>query len=134
MAALHARCFTVPRPWGASEFAEMLTSLHVFAVALPEGFAVVRVVADEAELLTIAVAPEARRRGLGRALLAEAEAGAVHRHAGRMFLEVADGNAAAIGLYRSAGYTESGRRTGYYRPPDAPRIDALILHKTLSAS
>lgn len=133
LARLHAACFATPAPWSAEAFRALLDGPGVVLLARPEGFALIRVVVDEAELLTIAVAPEARRRGIARALLAEAEADAARAGARRMFLDVAADNAAARGLYAAAGYAEAGRRPGYYTAPGAARIDALLLRKALSA-
>jgi ribosomal-protein-alanine N-acetyltransferase len=126
MAALHARAFTTPRPWSVLEFEALLASLHVFAEARPGGFALGRVVADEAELLTIAVEPALRRQGIGAALVAAVEATSRLRRARRIYLEVAEDNAGALALYRRSGFVETGRRRGYYRP-----ADALILAKEL---
>lgn len=132
MAALHARVFTVPRPWTRSEFAEMLQSLHVFAVSRPEAFALVRVTADESELLTLAVAPEARRQGIGRELLLQSMQRAARRGAVTMYLEVAADNAPALALYRGAGFVQTGSRPGYYHAPDGRRTDALVLAQALT--
>lgn len=131
MAALHARVFTVPRPWTAEEIATLLATGHCFAETAPEGFAIARVVAGEAELLTIAVAPEARRKGVGRTLLDRIEATARTRHASRLFLEVASDNAPARALYAAAGLEQVGRRPRYYHLPDGSRQDALLLSKAL---
>lgn len=62
LAALHARCFTSPRPWLAREFAALLGHASIFLCHAPQGFLLGRVVVDEAELLTLAVTPEARRQ------------------------------------------------------------------------
>jgi ribosomal-protein-alanine N-acetyltransferase len=97
----------------------------------PAGFALYRAVAGEAELLTISVLPEARREGLGAGLLAACENGARTAGAQRMFLEVAEGNAAARALYARAGYRECGRRKGYYQRPDGSRDDAVVMEKPL---
>ena len=68
LAALHARCFAAhPRPWSATEIEGLLDSPPNFLIDLPQGFLIGRAVADEAELLTLAVAPETRRQGLARA-------------------------------------------------------------------
>ena len=125
MAQLHARCFVVPRPWTEMEFAAFARDPHCFFLRDPHGFALGRLMVDEAELLTFAVAPERRRGGIGRRLFEGFEAEAVKRGAQRAFLEVASGNTAAISLYRNAGYTEVGRRPGYYAGQDA-----LILSKS----
>ena len=90
-----------------------------------------RVVLDEAELLTIAVAPAARRAGVGNRLVSKFERSASLRGAATSFLEVAADNVAAIALYTGHGYTESGRRKGYYTPRNAPATDAILLSKPL---
>jgi len=127
LAAIHAACFTVPRPWSAAELADLIASHSTLLAEASDGFALARVAADEAELLTIAVRPEARGRGLGSALLRDVLAAAAARGAGRMVLEVAADNAAALALYRREGFAECGRRRGYYAAPDGRRIDALIM-------
>ena len=98
MAALHAHSFTTPRPWSEAEISDLLASPLVFALTRPGAFLLGRVVAGEAEVLTLAVAPEARRRGLGRKLLARFIYQARLRAAETAFLEVAAGNAAARAL------------------------------------
>lgn len=125
LAALHAEAFDAP--WDAAAFATLLEQPGVEAVETPDGFILIRTVAGEAEILTLAVRPSARRRGLGADLLAQALAVAVAGDAGRLFLEVAEDNVAARGLYARAGFTEAGRRRGYYARTDAPAADALVL-------
>ncbi|MCV6596292.1 MAG: GNAT family N-acetyltransferase [Mangrovicoccus sp.] len=131
MAALHGRCFTMPRPWSAAEFAALCSDAAVLSALSPAGFALGRAVAGEAELLTLAVAPEARRQGAGRALLAEYESQARAHGAAESFLEVAVDNDGAIALYRRAGYVEAGQRRGYFRGPDGARVDALVMRRSL---
>jgi ribosomal-protein-alanine N-acetyltransferase len=125
LAGLHAAAF--PAPWDATALAGLLTQAGVFAVEQPDGFILLRTVADEAEILTLAVHPKARRLGLGARLVREGVAGAAAQGATRLFLEVADDNAAALALYARAGFSEAGRRPGYYARPDGGRQDALIL-------
>jgi ribosomal-protein-alanine N-acetyltransferase len=125
LAGIHAAAF--PAPWDAAALAGLLTQAGVFAVEQPDGFILLRTVADEAEILTLAVHPKARRRGLGARLVREGVADAAARGASRLFLEVADDNAAALALYARAGFSEAGRRPGYYARPDGGRQDALIL-------
>lgn len=91
-----------------------------------------RVVADEAELLTVAIDPDHRRRGHGAALLQEYELSAAQRGARTSFLEVSAENVAAIALYQSAGYQQAGQRIEYYRRPDGSRCAAIVLRKELS--
>jgi len=132
LAGLHARAFKKARPWSEAEFAALLARPETILNGHDAGFALGRVVAGEAELLSLAVAPEARRQGLGRALLAHFEDEAATRGARRAFLEVAEDNGAARALYLAAGWRESGRRKAYYRRPDGPACDALIYEKELT--
>jgi len=118
LASLHAQCFK--RAWSQSEFASLLDGPGMFALVAGKGsskagFALVRVAADEAEILSIGVPEEHRRRGIGAALLAEA--GRLARDAGaiRLFLEVGSQNAAARALYRAFGFREVGKRRDYYQ-------------------
>ncbi len=133
LARLHSASFSLPRPWSEAEFAGLLASPAVFLVSDPSGFALGRVAADEGELLTLAVDPAARRQGAGRRLLAEFEAQATARGAASAFLEVADGNAAALALYLSAGWTPTGRRPGYFSDGAGRTEDALVLSRMLGA-
>jgi ribosomal-protein-alanine N-acetyltransferase len=95
------------------------------------GFVLVRVAADEAEILTLAVVPDGRRAGRGRALMSAAEAYAVEKGALEIFLEVAEDNAPALNLYAGLGYAAVGRRPAYYPRPGAQTCDALVLAKKL---
>ena len=122
LAALHATAFD--SPWSAAEFAQLLDGPGVFAVAEPDGFILIRVVADEAEILTLAVRPEARSAGLGGRLVGQGAVRAAQVGARRLFLEVAEDNVAARALYARAGFALIGRRKGYY---DGGRTDALVL-------
>jgi ribosomal-protein-alanine N-acetyltransferase len=135
LAALHARSFSdAPRPWTVEEFVRLLAEPAVFHVARPGGFAVGRVAGPEVELLSLSVAPEARRRGLGAALVTEFEAQAARRGADEAFLEVAVTNTAGRALYQRAGYEVRGRRPGYYARPGQLPVDALVLGKPLYAA
>jgi [ribosomal protein S18]-alanine N-acetyltransferase len=133
-AALH-KMAGFHEPWTARAFADLLTMPGtagnvVLANAEPIGLALWRVAADEAEILTIGVLPGRRRLGAGRHLLDAAMDAASAAGARRLFLEVAVDNAAAIGLYRTVGFTDQGRRTGYYRGPNGG-VDALILGRDI---
>lgn len=131
LAALHATAFD--SPWTASAFAGLLDQFGVFAVEGPDGFILMRAIADEAEILTLAVRPEARGRGEGARLVAEGVAGARARGADQVFLEVAEDNAPALRLYSRSGFVETGRRPGYYSRPDGSRVAALLFTLNLSA-
>ena len=133
LADLHARVFIdTPRPWTAGEFAELsaLPSTQLVAAA-PAGFALGQFAGPEATLLTLAVHPERRRRGLGRALLRELEDRARDEGVEEMFLEVAANNAAALALYAGLDYRRAGVRPRYYFRAPLPPIDALVLRKNL---
>lgn len=132
MAALHRLCFTTPRPWTEAEFADLLASPLTFAIGDAAGLLVGRVVAGEAELLTLAVHPDQRRSGRGGALVAGFLAEARARGAESAFLEVAAENSAATALYAACGFVPAGRRRGYYHHPDGRAEDALILVRSLT--
>lgn len=133
LAALHARCFTTPRPWSAAEFAGFIADPLVFLLVEGDAaFLLGRAVAGEAELLTLAAAPEARRRGLGRKLVGRFLYQAQLRGADTALLEVADDNAAARALYAAAGFARAGRRRGYYTAPDGMDCDAVVLRRSLA--
>jgi [ribosomal protein S18]-alanine N-acetyltransferase len=131
MAALHATCFTTPRPWSAAEFAALADDPLCFSIIESHGFLIGRVVADEAEILTLAVDVAAQRQGVGGRLVQGFLAEARSRDATAAFLEVAANNLAAISLYFWAGFAESGRRKRYYAQPDGAPIDALVLSRRL---
>lgn len=128
LAALHARCFTAPPPWSAAAFVEALAAPGAFLLGDARAFLLGRVIAGEGEVMILAVAPEARRGGLGRALVARFAAAAQARGATECFLEVAADNAPARGLYAGLGWVEAGRRPRYY----GTGRDALILRLALA--
>ncbi len=136
LAAIHAHSF--PVGWSEPEF-ERLLSDHSVITHLARadggrgaivGFLLSRIAAGEAEILTVAVAPSERGRGLATQLL--------HRHLGRLaalgvaqvFLEVGEDNRSALCLYDRAGFRQVGRRAGYYPRPEGT-ISALTLRREL---
>jgi tRNA threonylcarbamoyladenosine biosynthesis protein TsaB len=125
MARLHAVCFA--SSWSEEALRDLMESPGIIALVSPVGFILARVAADEAEILSIAVAPAARRGGLGAALAAHAAAQASAHGARTMFLEVSTVNDAAQALYRSLGFGETGRRKAYYGASE----DALVLRAEL---
>ncbi|MBY6056293.1 GNAT family N-acetyltransferase [Leisingera daeponensis] len=131
MAATHAAGFSQSRSWSALEFAALLDSPLIFAAGDARCFALVRVIADEAELLTIVTDPAHQRQGLARACMAAWESLARARGAAEVFLEVAEDNAPAQALYRDCGFAECGRRSGYYRREGANPADAILMRKSL---
>lgn len=129
---IHRSSFANARGWSVSEFADLLSSPFTFVEACDDGFALGREIAGESELLTIAVLPKARGRGLGRRLLDRFEAASKARGAELLFLEVAADNLTALTLYRRAGWTESGQRAGYYTRADGTKQDAILMQKRLT--
>ena len=134
LAGVHAEAFETP--WSADAIGEILAGPGAFALAVGEpgplvGFILCRRIADEAEILTLAVRPVDRRRGLAAALLNGAIAIATVAGATSMFLEVADDNLAAIDLYAGAGFVDVGRRPAYYVRP-AGAVAARIMRRDLN--
>ena len=130
LATLHAE--SIAPPWSADTFATLLGQPGVAGwIALeqeePVGLMLARVAADEAEILTLAVLPRARRQGIARDLMAQLVTWAATVKAARLFLEVAEDNVAARGLYERSGFALVGRRNDYY----APGNDALLLVRTI---
>jgi [ribosomal protein S18]-alanine N-acetyltransferase len=132
LAALHASSFH--RGWSEDEFERLLSDRHVVAhratagTALA-GFIMSRIVQDEAEILSIAVASARRGRGLARQLLDINLRRLAALGARSVFLEVGEGNISARRLYRRAGFQEVGRRERYYAPQRG--AGALVLRRDL---
>ena len=130
LAEVHATAFD--RPWDSASFAALLGQPGVLALGDADGFILIRTVLDEAEILTLAVRPTARRKGLGQRLVAAACRLAASVGAERMHLEVAEDNAAAGALYAKAGFVEVGRRPDYYARRDGPAVAALVLARKIT--
>lgn len=133
LSRLHSLAFPKAEAWGEETLSGFLIQSHVAGFiaedgAQPAGFILTRRIADEAEVLTVCVAPSFRRRGAGARLLAAAEADVALKGALRLILDVSDANAGARHLYDKAGYSLIGRRARYYKTG----ADALVLAKTLS--
>jgi [ribosomal protein S18]-alanine N-acetyltransferase len=129
MTAAFRPCFG--EAWTRSQCAGIMP-MHGVTLTIAEsgrttvGFSLVRAVADEAELLLLAVDPSEQRHGIGQALLDEFVARALAAGAHRLHLEVRDGNP-AIELYRTSGFSAAGRRRNYYRGTDGEAYDAVTL-------
>lgn len=138
-AALHAEAF-VPfgeRAWTRQDMAELLASPGVAGLLLQvegtdAGLAICRVVADEAELITLAVRSAHRRRGAARRLLATVLDHARSAGAKTLFLEVAADNPAARALYETTGFRAVGSRSAYFRRGEGPAADAVVMRLDLS--
>lgn len=133
MARIHKAAFRDGRPWKQDEFAELLAGAGVFVAATQDCFALVRVIADEAELLTIATDPAHQRRGLARACMHDWMARATELGAHIAFLEMAADNMAAGGLYRACGFEQTGLRRNYYRREGGEPVDAILMSRPLPA-
>ncbi len=128
-AVLHSQGFTPG--WSAEDIAGWLGRGDVLAAIVdaeagPVAFALVLAAGDDAELLTVASAPEARRHGLARAVLARLDTQCRLRGLKRWILEVAADNVPALGLYRALGFREIALRKGYYPRPGGP-VDATVM-------
>jgi ribosomal-protein-alanine N-acetyltransferase len=128
LAALHATAFEGPDAWSAASIAGLLASPGCYALWVPgQGFIMARAIAGEAEVLTLAVAPGSRRKGLGAQLLCSASRIARSVGATTIFLEVSANNTAALQLYRTSGFERQGLRRRYYNDGS----DAYVLSLTL---
>lgn len=138
VASLHAHGIGEAGPaWTGDAFATLLAlpgrcAFIAGEAGEPLGFVLLGLAADEAEVITLAVLPAARRRGIGAALVAAAAREAATRGATRLFLEVAEDNAPARALYARTGFVPVGRRKGYYAR-ESGAVDALVLALALSS-
>lgn len=135
LSAIHAECF--PNYWDHKAFTDFFSVPDTFARLASlggevAGMAVWRVAGEQADILTIAVRPAFRRRGVARRLLAEAVAESRKAGATTLFLDVEDGNAPALGLYETHGFSQISRRRLYYRQKDGTYTDALVMQKKIA--
>lgn len=133
LSAMHAEIFA--EGWSAASFAEMLTTPGTMAAIASEGgmplaFIVTRRAADEAEIITIGSRPPVQRRGVARQLLDLHAADLSSNGVRHLFLEVAESNTPARGLYVTCGFVEAGRRKGYYRRGTGTE-DAIVMRREL---
>lgn len=138
-AHLHREAFEPlgERGWTRQEIAGLLASPGVAGLLLTEGssdigMAIFRVVADEAELLTIAVDPVHRRRGAARLLLGAVADRVRGEGAGTLILEVGADNPGARALYDQHGFRAAGRRADYYARGGRPAVDAIVMRLNLN--
>jgi ribosomal-protein-alanine N-acetyltransferase len=139
LADIHGQAFA--HTWSGEDFATLLAQRGTFALAVRRegifgvrrmvGFVLVRVAADEAEILTIAVRRDARGKGHGRKLMEEALRRLYRDRIATCFLEVNRGNAAAVGLYRSLGFVVAGERQRYYSEATSGDTSALVMRLQL---
>jgi ribosomal-protein-alanine N-acetyltransferase len=135
LAELHGESFH--RGWGEAEFEVMLAERNTLVHRLRTGrkiigFAVSRIAADEAEILSIAVAASHRGRGLSRNLLLTHLGHLAGRGVRTVFLEVEENNHPARKLYERAGFGIAGRRERYYQQANGEPLNALLMRRDLS--
>ncbi|MGH6852485.1 MAG: ribosomal protein S18-alanine N-acetyltransferase [Methylocella sp.] len=135
-AAIHATSFA--DPWQEADFEQLFAASRTLAdgaIGAKEehlaGFVLSRVAAGEAEILTIAVAPEWRRRGIATSLLTPHMAALAAIRVDRLFLEVDAENSAARALYANFGFEQVGERKAYYRAAGAQLAGALVMRRDL---
>lgn len=121
---LHSICFP-HKPWTANDFSDLKTA-GCDIIASQNGFVVWRVVADEAEIITIGVRPEARKNGIAAAMLTLVENDLKKRGVKKIFLEVAENNVPAKKLYEQNGFIQISIRPKYY-----DGVDAILMEKNL---
>lgn len=131
MASTHAAAFTQSRPWTAEEFSDLLVNRFTHVIGNAESFAVFQVIADAAELLTIATHPDQQRRGLALKTMQNWQQQAHLLGATHAVLDVAADNDPAISLYRRCGYAACGTRRAYYLRENAPNMDAIVMERAL---
>lgn len=135
VAAIHAKLFATP--WDADAVRALIE--HPASVSLVAarsgreiiGFVIAQIAADEAEILSVGVAPDQQRQGIGRQLIEGAVRAAARSDARQMFLDVAENNLAARALYAACGFGEAGRRKDYYTLADGQRDNALLLKRAI---
>ena len=135
IAALHAASFH--RGWGEGEFESMLAESNTLAHRLrlgrkTIGFAMSRIGADEAEILSIAIDPRFRGQGLSLSLLLTHLGHLAGRGVRTIFLEVEESNRPALRLYERAGFLLVGRRERYYQQAGGEHLNALLMRRDLS--
>lgn len=131
LAYQHANSGMTLRTWSEQEYQDLLDDPKTIIVHTNAGYAIGTIVCDVAELLLIITRPALRRNGHGKNLLSQFESTAKARGGDFVILEVSEKNLAAQALYLSTGYTEIGRRSGYYKTQNGDSEDALVLRKAL---
>jgi ribosomal-protein-alanine N-acetyltransferase len=134
LALTHAAAFSNTRPWSADEFGTLLQAPGVILCGDVKSFILGRLTLDEAEILTVATDPDFRGKGLAKAALLAFEAEVIRRNGRTIFLEVAADNLPALALYAGFGYSETGRRPGYYVTRLGEAVTALVLRKAIGAA
>lgn len=137
LAALHKAAFAAPDTgapaWSAAALAGAMAEGHSHLIAHEHGFALLRALPPEGEILTFAIAPKAQGQGHGRALLSALMAKARDLGIAHLFLEVAAQNIRAQRLYRAGGFVEIGLRKAYYARARGAAQDAVVMACDIAA-
>lgn len=134
LSRLHAECLGAA--WSEAEIGALLRRKEICCIMgmdaknAATGFILFQCVGDEGEILNMGVTPAARRQGIGAQLLTEALAYCRKHQVKALWLEVAEDNMAALGLYEKQGFARQGRRKGYYAAASGPK-DAITCRKLL---
>lgn len=125
-----------PIYWKEKEISDMLLASGTQAWSAregsPIGMLMTRAQFEQAEILTLAIIPAARRKKIAQKLMKAAHEALAAAGVKKIFLEVAEDNMAATLLYRGLGYAEISRRAGYYKQPDGSSTDALVMAKEIA--
>jgi ribosomal-protein-alanine N-acetyltransferase len=131
---IHEKCF--PRYWNREAFTDFFSVKGTCAFLVeendnPVAMMVYRISFEQADIMTIAVLPQWRRRGIAEKMLSEMLAKCRNTGVKKIFLEVEDGNISAFNLYEKCGFKQIGRRKLYYQQLDGSYTDALVMEKKL---
>lgn len=137
MADVHSAAFPRDQTWSAQQFEDFLKQHSVRARGIAErgnidAFVLFQIGVDQAEILTIATVPSARRRGLASILLTDTEDRLIREGVVNWWLEVAEDNHGAVKFYQSLGFKPDGRRPNYYKRLEGNRVDAILMSKPMA--
>lgn len=137
LARLHAICFDPAERWSAQALAETIAQPTTIGLSVEDeeeiaGFILVQRVAPDAEILTLAVRPSARRRGIAKTLLKRSLDLLGQRGVGRLMLDVAADNVGAVRFYERMGFLADGRRPNYYQREEGRQADAILMSRPVA--
>lgn len=132
LAEMEVLCFPEAMvTWSEDDYAAHIKSQSGITISDDAGFVIGQIAADQAEIITLGVLPEYRKKGHGTELIVSFELKARSKGAAEIFLEVSAQNSAALGLYKANNFESVGRRRKYYKNAQGLAVDAFILKKTL---
>ena len=137
LAALHRAVFPAGETWNARQFQDLMAQDSVAARGYVQDGKIVsavlaQIAADQAEILTLATAPDQRRKGFAARLLEQVETELIQTGINVWLLDVAADNAAAIDFYQQNGFSTDGRRRGYYKRLEGKRVDAILMSRPMA--